>query len=47
MATVPLLFVVGVDLAFWSVVAVLRRVAELRRPERPVPPHRLTPATSR
>ena len=43
MATVPLLFVVGVNLAFWSVVAVLRRLAELRRPERPVPPHRLTP----
>ena len=43
MATVPLLFVVGVSLAFWSVVAVLRRLAELRRPERPVPPHRLTP----
>ena len=43
MATVPLLFVVGVSLAFWSVVAVLRRLAELHRPERPVPPHRLTP----
>ena len=38
MATVPLLFVVGVNLAFWSVVAVLRRLAELRPPEQPVPP---------
>lgn len=42
MATFPLLFVVGLSLAFWSVVAVLRRVSELRTPDRPVPAGRLT-----
>jgi len=42
-ATVPLLFVVGVSLAFWSLVAVLRRTFEQYAPNRPVPRNRLTP----
>lgn len=44
MAFFPLLFVVGISLAFWSLVAVLRRVSELRtrEPPPPVPAHRLT-----
>lgn len=42
MAFLPLLLVVGVSLAFWTVVGVLRRLTEVRRPERPAPPHRMT-----
>jgi poly-beta-1,6-N-acetyl-D-glucosamine synthase len=43
MATVPLLFVVGISLAFWSVVALLRRRFHQYAPNRPVPRNRLTP----
>jgi biofilm PGA synthesis N-glycosyltransferase PgaC len=42
-ATFPLLFVVGVNLAFWSLVALLRRTFEGYAPNRPVPRNRLTP----
>jgi cellulose synthase/poly-beta-1,6-N-acetylglucosamine synthase-like glycosyltransferase len=42
MATVPLLFVVGISLTFWSVVALLRRTFQQYAPNRPVPRNRLT-----
>jgi poly-beta-1,6-N-acetyl-D-glucosamine synthase len=43
MATVPLLFVVGISLTFWSLVALLRRTFQQYAPNRPVPRNRLTP----